>query len=83
MTWKHMKANGGMGHPEQWIKRVGNAPACSLRRDHDGGGWQASILYLSGISAAIHLFGANPVLALEEAQGYCEAQMREAGWVVP
>jgi hypothetical protein len=75
--WTHVKAISGMGLQEQWIMKVGPAPACSLRRN--GADWTASLLNTSGISAvALDIDDAT----LEEAKLACECALSGMGWGV-
>jgi hypothetical protein len=77
MKWIHVRQNYDTGMVEQWILRLGNVPACSLRRDVRGG-WHASLLLLTGISCRIQLLGSGETLA--QAQARCENELREMGW---
>jgi len=78
MTWTHIKANYNTGVVEQWIKRVGNAPAVSLKcADRRALTWQAALLCTSGISTVpLEMRGST----LAEAQAECETALREMGW---
>lgn len=79
MSWTHVRPNGGMGLTEQWILRVRGAPVCSLKRDREAGpqAWQASLLNLTGISAAVLHVGCA---TLTQAQAAAEAELRTMGW---
>lgn len=77
--WVHLKANTGVGLQEQWIKRAGNKPACSLRRGESIGTWEARLLNHDGISCVVMHTAAT---TLEIAQHYCETELRGMGWEV-
>ena len=81
MTWYHIKTNYNTGVVEQWIKKVGNVPAVSLKRDCELPlAWRASLLCTSGINTVpLEMRGST----LAEAQTECETALREMGWEWP
>ena len=80
MPWHHIKASSGVGLSEQWILRMLNAPVCSLKRDKETQGWQASLLNRTGISCVVVQM---PQQTLEQAQRSCEVQLIEMGCPSP
>lgn len=78
MTWTEIKAAPGMGLEAQHLLRWHDKPVCSLKEASDG--WRASLLNLSGLSAASLRLSCQ---TLEEAKRRCEHQLNVMGWRRP
>jgi hypothetical protein len=76
--WHYLRAAPSVGIEEQWILRIGPAPACSLKQAGIGQ-WRVSLMNLSGISAVQMELKASSLVAAKTA---CELELLAMGWQV-